>query len=83
MRRIVITYVLQAGLHRLICSVYSDESKIYFPNLALSKRLRRIYPSATEYSHQNLKFSCVKINNLNLLPSHVSLPSNVLPFAVV
>lgn len=31
MRWIVITYVLHAGLHRLNCSVYSDESKIFFP----------------------------------------------------
>lgn len=62
MRWIVFTYVLHAGLHRLNCSVYSDESKIYFPNLALSKRLRGIHPSATEYSHWNLKFSCVKID---------------------
>ena len=62
MRWIVITYVSHAGLHRLDYSVYSHASKIYFPNLALSKRLRGIYPSATEYSHQNLKFSCVKID---------------------
>ena len=42
-----------------VCTLMNPK---YFPNLALSKRLRGIHPSATEYSHQNLKFSCVKID---------------------